>query len=227
MAEKTKTKIKKTVTSKSVVPSEVTSKVETKKYSGPLLNKKYLAVLAILVLAGALYLMRGLFVAATVNGYPISRFQIIKSLEKESGKRVLENVITKELINQEAKKKNVVVSDEDVKKQIEEIKKSLEGQGTTIEAALSMQGQTMQDLEDNIRLQKVAEKLLADKTTVSDDEIKKYFDENKDTLGKDAKYDEVKSQIESQLKSQKFQTEVEKFLSDLKTQYKINYFVSY
>ncbi|KKQ24679.1 MAG: Foldase protein PrsA [Microgenomates group bacterium GW2011_GWC1_37_12b] len=191
------------------------------------LSRKYLVILLLLVLAGGIYLARGLFVVATVGGFPITRFQIIRELEKESGKRVLENIVTKELINQEVKKKNITVSDEDVQKQIDEIKKGLEAQGTTLEAALTTQGQTMNDLKANIKLQKSAELLLADKTAVTEDDVRKYYDENKDTFDKTAKYEDLKAQIESQLKSQIFQTEIEKYLTDLKAQYKINYFVSY
>jgi len=191
------------------------------------LSRKYLLIIILLVLAGGLYLARGLFIAATVGGFPITRLQIIRELEKESGKRILENTVTKELINQEAKKKNITVSDSDIQTQVDEIKKGLEAQGTTLDAALLTQGQTMEDLEANLRLQKSAELLLADKTAVSEEDIKSYYDENKASFDSTAKFEDLKPQIEAQLKSQKFQDEIQKYLEDLKAQYKINYFINY
>lgn len=229
MAAKTKkTAIKKTVTKSKIVDIKPLSDgSETTKKSPRLrFSKKYLTLLGLLLVAGMLYLGRGLFIAATVNGYPISRFNVVRELEKLYGKQILENTVTKELINQEAKKKNISVSETDIDTQVEEIKKSLETQGTTLEAALSIQGQTVEILRDNIKLQKSAEQLLADKTSVSEEETKKYYDENRETFA-DKKYEDVKSQIETQLKAQKFQAEIEKYLTDLKAQYKINYFVSY
>jgi len=129
--------------------------------------------------------------------------------------------------SQAAKSNNYAVSDSEIDKQIEDIRKNLEQGGTNLDDALKMEGQTMESLRDALKLQRLAEMLVEDKTFVSEEEIEKYFNENKQSFGEDTKYEAVKDQISSQLKSQKFQTEIEKFLTDLRNKYKIIYFVNY
>src|SRR6476661_8388753 len=52
------------------------------------MNKWYLiAGLVIVLIAGLLYLLRSYFIAAMVNGQPISRFSVISELERQSGKQ--------------------------------------------------------------------------------------------------------------------------------------------
>src|SRR4030066_771684 len=70
---------------------------------------KYVAFALILVIVlGLMYLAKGLFIAAVVNGRPVSRLTLIKNLEKAQGKTTLDNLITEELISQEAKKEQIV-----------------------------------------------------------------------------------------------------------------------
>jgi len=50
-------------------------------------------IIAAVVVIGALaFYYKGLFIAATVNGVPISRLSIIEQLEKSSGKATLEAI---------------------------------------------------------------------------------------------------------------------------------------
>ncbi len=205
----------------------------TKESSTPAARKKMIMpkyfwpTLIILVVAGLLYLGKSLFVAAMVNGRPISRVNVVKNLEKTGGKQALDNMVTKELITQEAKKQNIVVSDEDVQKEIDNLAKTVQSQGSTLDAALSTQGMTKSDLEENIRLQKTVEMLMASEIKVSDEDVKKYFDENKTTYGKDAKFDDLKESIKKDLEQEKVSTEFQKWYQKLQSESDIKYFVSY
>src|SRR5690349_14247110 len=70
-------------------------------------RKSYvLFIIAILALGALLYVGRGLFVAAVVNGQPISRISVIKETEKQSGKQALDTIVRNTLIEQEARKAN-------------------------------------------------------------------------------------------------------------------------
>ena len=69
------------------------------------------AAVALLVLG---FMYKGLVVAAWVNGAPISRFQVLGQLEKMSGKNVLDSLITKKLIEDEAKAKGIAVTKDEV-----------------------------------------------------------------------------------------------------------------
>ena len=51
------------------------------------------------------FVLRGAFIAAAVNGRPISRFKVIRELEKRQGMTTLDGLITEELIKQQQEAK--------------------------------------------------------------------------------------------------------------------------
>lgn len=188
----------------------------------------YIAIgVAVILIIIALFFAKGLFVAATVNGSPISRLSVIAELEKQGGKQALEAIIDKKLIETELNKKGVSASKEDVDSEIEKIKAQVTSQGGTLEMALAQQGLTEEKLREQITIQKKLEKLLADKVAVSEAEIDAYIKDSKATLPKDVKMEDFRKQISDQLKQQKFQQEAQKWVSDLTTNAKIKYYVNY
>lgn len=190
-------------------------------------NKKVKVVLSVIVLLVLLYLIKGVFIAAIVNNYPISRLSVIRELEKQGGSQVMDSIISERLIMQEAAKKNVKVSKEDVDKELALIEENLKSQGTDLATALSMQGQTKDDLNKAISLKLLIQKTLSDKVSVTEDEIKSYFDTNKLTLYKDKKYEEVKETIQNTLEQQKLSTEYQKWITEIKEKAKIINFVNF
>ena len=152
---------------------------------------------------------------------------MVKELERKQGKTTLDSLVQKELITQEAQKKNITITNEDVQKEIDKITKAVEAQGVTLDAALSYQGQTRTDLEENIRIQKTLEILLADKLSVSEGDVKKYFEDNKAVYGTNPDYEQLKDSISDQLKQEKLSGEFQAWMDSLKKDSKIIYFVSY
>lgn len=226
MAAKTKTTKKRTIKTVKAKPTvKLTSTKESSKKS--IKSKKLALILSFVILAGLIYLGRSFFVAAFVNGRPILRLTLVKELERKQGKEILDSLVQRELISQEAKKQNITVTNEEVQAEIERITKAVEAQGVTLDAALSYQGQTREDLEQNIRLQKTMEQLLADKLAVSDEDVRAYFDQNKSMYGTDPDFEALKDTISDQLKQQKLSTEFQTWLENIKTDSKINYFVSF
>lgn len=206
---------------------ESEKKVEKKLNKLKKLNKKTIIILAIVIVLGVLvYLGRGLFIAATVNGQPISRWSVITMLEKESGKSLLESMVIEKIIAIEAKSKNVVISDEDVSAEIKKIEADITAQGGTLELALAQQGLTLDVVKKQILLQKQVEKLLADKIVVSDEDIAKYITDNQVTVpaGQEATFNE---QIKADLVAEKLNTEAQAYIAELKEKAKIKYFVNY
>ena len=110
------------------------------------------------LIAGGLLLKKEL-VVATVNGQPIFRLTLIREMEKNSGKQVLEGLIGKTLILQEAKKQNVSIGQEEINQEMAKIEENFKNQGQDLNQLLAFQGMTRADLEEQIQLQKTAEKL--------------------------------------------------------------------
>jgi foldase protein PrsA len=176
---------------------------------------------------GALgYIFKGLFIVATVDGSPISRLNIIQKLEKMSGKELLDSFVVEKLIQNEANAKKIVISNDEINAEIKKIEDQIAAQGGTLDAALSGQGMNKEDLKKQIFLQKELEKLLADKISVTDDEVAQYIKDNKISVpaGQEtATYDQVRND----LRNQKLGTAANVLIAALKSQAKINYFVNY
>ena len=182
---------------------------------------------AVVVLAVLVYVFKGLFIAATVNGQPIARLSVVSQLEKQNGKQALDNLIVQSLVMQEASKKHITVSQADVDGQIKKIDDQLKTQGVTLADALASRGMTQSDLVEQIKLQEVLNKLVGSSVSVSDADVQSYIDKNKDTLPTDLSDDQLKAQVKSQLQQQALQTKTQTFVSDLQKKASIQYFVNY
>ena len=191
-------------------------------------KKKYFPyLLVLLILITAAYFGRSYLFAAMVGGKPITRVQLISELEKQAGQQALDSLITKELVSQEARRQGINITETEITGEIQRIEEILKAQGTTLEAALSMQGQTVNDLTDNIKLQKTVEKLLEDKLEVSDQEVTDYFEQNKQYYGEEINFEEIKESIEEQITQEKLSSEFQVLLQKLKNEGNIIYFVDF
>jgi len=174
-----------------------------------------------------LFAFKGLFIAATVNGQPITRLSVIQELEKQSGKRALENIITKNLIMQEGKKKHITVTDKDVDDQMKKIEKNISAQGMTLDQALQAQNMTKDGLKSELKVQIVVQKLVGDKVNVTDKEVEDYQNTNKEATQQNAGQEQSKEQIREQLKQQKTQKVTQQYVDQLRKNAKVTYFTSY
>lgn len=181
----------------------------------------------VVLITAALFFARGFLVVATVNGSPISRLAVMRELEKQGGKQVLESLIDKNLIETELKKQKVAVSQEEIDGEIKKIEAQVTTQGGTLDQALAMQGMTREKLIEQITVQKKLEKLLANKIVSTDAEVEAYLKDSKATLPKDVTMEDFRRQISDQLMQQKLQQEAQKWVSDLTASANIKYYVNY
>jgi len=205
-------------------------KMPEKKVTKKAINKKKLItgiVIAVLVILGALYFFRSFFVAALVNGKPVSRLALDRALEKQGGQQVLNNIVTEILINQEAQKQNVTATQADLDQKFTEIDNQLKAQGQTLDAALTANGQTRVDFDSQMKTQIVLEKMLGKDITVTDEEINTYFTANKATFAKDATLASESATIKSTLLQQKLSEKLQPWLKDLQAKAKIIYFLKF
>lgn len=183
--------------------------------------------IGLIVILGVLYLMRGLFVAAVVNGNPISRLSIVRELEKQSGQQVLQNTITRVLIENEAKNKKITVSQQEVDAEMKKIDDSLKQSGQSLADILKARNLDKKTVEKQIRTQKLVEKMIAGKIEVTDQEVADYLEKNKDVLPQEEDREKLKQTARDQLKQQKTDEEFNKLLAELQKKANILYFVKY
>jgi len=184
-------------------------------------------LVGVLILSAIVFLAKGLFFAAFVNGTPITRLALIKELEKQNGKQMLESLITRELILQEAKKKGVVVKPQEVENEVKKIEKNTSKQGQNLDQLLAFQGMTRNDLKNQMQVQLILEKLLADKIKVSDKEIGDFIQKNTPEEQVGTQKPPTKDEARDQIRQQKIQKEASTLIEQLKKKAKISIFVNY
>lgn len=222
-AERT-TKTKKPAKTTTVVASSSAPKI-----SSPVrLKKSYLLWgIGVITLILAIYLLRGIFIAATVNGQPISRIAVIRELERQGGKQALNSIVTKNLILQEAKKQNVTVNQEEIDKELKRIEDNIKRQGQTLDQALMLQGMTRESLQGQIRLQKMIEKIVGKDIKVTEKAIDEYIAKNQESIPQEQDPKVVRKQVKEQLRQQKLNEKVNTWITSLRKNAKISSFVPY
>lgn len=186
-------------------------------------QRALLIILAGVFLVGLLYYFRGQFIVATVNGQPIWRLTLVRELEKQGGRQTLDSIITKTLILQEAKKQKILVSNEEINQEIKKFEEDLSGQGQDLDQLLTNRGMTRADLSEQIKLQKLVEKMTKNDLQVSDQEVNEYLEKNKNTLPQNADKEQIKTQVREQLKEQKLNEKIQSFIQSLRDQAKITH----
>ncbi|WP_419871141.1 peptidylprolyl isomerase [Candidatus Pristimantibacillus sp. PTI5] len=141
-----------------------------------------LAILLIIVLIKPPFGGAGNETVATVNGVDITQDRLYDELVTAGGPATLENIITQELIAQEAKAASIEVTDADIDSEIDLIKKSF-GTEEEFTATLAQYNMTLESLKKDTKINLTIRKILEPKTDVTDEEVQQYFDANKETLG--------------------------------------------
>ncbi|WP_219834952.1 peptidylprolyl isomerase [Paenibacillus sp. R14(2021)] len=121
-------------------------------------------------------------VVGSVNGVFIMKNQLYEAMAAAGGEQMMNNLIQEELVKQEAQKKGIVITDKEVDAEITKIKKRFPSEAD-FEAALQQSGITLEDLKKQIPMQLRIFKLLEPRVKVTDEEVKKYFEQNKETFG--------------------------------------------
>ncbi len=190
-------------------------------------NPYTVAIIVILALFAFFFLTKSWFIAATVNNTPISRFAVIRELEKQGGKQTLSGLITQTLILQEAKKQHVTVEQKEIDDEFKKAEAQLAANGQTLDGILAARGLTKEAAMEQIRMEKLIEKMIGNNITVNDKDIDNYMEKNKDSLPQSTDSAKLRQSIADQLKQQKMRDTLQSWLEDLQKKAKINYFVSY
>lgn len=151
-------------------------------------------------------------VVATVNGTKITTDQFLDELKKtgtgSSAVETLEMMITEILINQEAEKANLTVTEAEIDKEVDTMKESF-GSEENLNQALQYNGMTMEQLRNNIKMNALLTKILGADIEVTDEEIKQTFEENKS-------YFDTPEQVRTSIILVETEAEAEAIIKELK-----------
>lgn len=192
------------------------------------IQKKQIIIIKIIVVVGAfLYFSRSFFIVAMVNNQPITRWSVISELERQSGKKALDSIVSQTIIQQEAAKQKIVIKDAEITAEIKKIETNLSAQGQKLDSALAAQGMTMDELKKQIRIQKTLEALVGQDIKISDKEIDAFIEENKAAIPTGTPAEETRAQVADTLKQDKLSSKIQKWITDHQKSTKIQYFKNY
>ncbi|WP_419873659.1 peptidylprolyl isomerase [Candidatus Pristimantibacillus sp. PTI5] len=115
---------------------------------------------------------------AIVNGIEIEKNRLYDLLMDTGGKQALEKVIVDELIAQEAGKLKITITEEDIDRQLDILKREYDSP-EEYRAKLAEDGFTDRSMRTQIRSQLLLRRLLSDKTDVTEADVRNYYDQNK------------------------------------------------
>jgi parvulin-like peptidyl-prolyl isomerase len=118
-------------------------------------------------------------IAAIKNQVPPDR---IEEVTRDLREKVIADFITRTVVNQEADKHNITASEDEVNATLSKLEKNLP-EDMTLKAVLTQGGMSLEDMRNDIifsvRTNKLMESQIKDDTKPSDEEIKKYYTDNK------------------------------------------------
>jgi foldase protein PrsA len=115
---------------------------------------------------------------ATVNGEKISKDELYDKLITLGGAQTLEGMISELVVQQAVAEAQVTATEEEIDAELATITAMYESQ-EAFETELTTYGYTIEQLRDQISNQLAVEKIVSKDVTVTDDEVKQYFEENK------------------------------------------------
>ncbi|HWS49252.1 MAG TPA: SurA N-terminal domain-containing protein [Candidatus Methanoperedens sp.] len=182
---------------------------------------KFLPIVGIILVIAAVYAYYRFGVVATVNGKPISRFTYWQNLEKIDKKQTIKQMANEELVFQEAAKKGVVIEKSEIESEIASVEAQIKSQGQTLEGALIAEGLTRTDLEDQIRIQKLVEKMANPMLDITQAQIDAYLTENKALLPTTYSKEQLQTLAKTQLISEAKNDAIDVWFKELQKTAKI------
>lgn len=115
---------------------------------------------------------------ATVNGADITKDELYEKLVEAGGQPTLDSMITMKIVEQEADKAGISVSEADIDAEVAKLTEEVGGEDT-LQALLLQNGMSIEDLRAQMPLQIQLRKLLEPQVEVTDADIEADFEANK------------------------------------------------
>lgn len=114
---------------------------------------------------------------AKVGSETITKKDFMADLEKNYGRVTLTQMIDRQVVLQAAQKNNFTVTEQEIDQEIEKFKKRFPNE-EQFEQSLAREGTSLQELKDNVRLQLLYMKLATKDVQITEDEMRKHFEEH-------------------------------------------------
>lgn len=162
---------------------------------------------------------------ATVGNIIVTRHEFLTRLIKSSGEKVLQEIAIEKLVFNEASKRNISISKEEIEKQKKIIESELILNGSDLASYLYSQGYTKDSFEKELKLQLMIKKMIPISKAVSEDEINNYMLRHSIQKGEGAIYESQKIAVRQAIISERLRLEFKRWIALKMGNFKINYFL--
>jgi len=146
-------------------------------------NKLLLCILAIGALVAAFFMgstfSKNSEAVAIVDGEKITKEELYDTMASQYGSSILDNLIANKLVDLEAKKEGVKVTDAEITEELDALIESNGGE-ESFNSALDYYGMTLEDFKKDIERSIKIEKLIAPQVEITEEDMQTYFEENQD-----------------------------------------------
>lgn len=150
-------------------------------------NRKLVFIIAVLIIAIGIFLSSAISkdkAIAKINGEAISKNELYDVMVEQYGAATVEQLIADKIVASEAKKEKITITDEELNEEVDKLKESYGGE-EVFDQMLASNNTTLEVLKEDLKNYLTLRKLIEPQIEITDDELKAYFDENKDTLGQE------------------------------------------
>ncbi|PLS02786.1 peptidylprolyl isomerase [Neobacillus cucumis] len=147
-------------------------------------NKLMAALLMAFIVAAGVFLTFTLTkdeAVAKFNGETISKDELYDKMVEQYGSATVDQIISDKIIAAEAKKQKVTVSDSTLNEEIGKLKEQYGGEDG-FNQALESNNTTLAAVKKDLKNYIILKKLMEPDIKITDEEMKTYFDENKDSF---------------------------------------------
>lgn len=208
----------------SIIPLSVTSLISKivhrlKNYRPSRRDSLFLIIAGLLILA---YFNKGWFIAATVNGQPITTIELQRQISRSYREQVLNQIIGEKILEQEANKKGAHIVPAELQAKVSADEAAYGGK-EIFEMLLAQQGLTRIDYEARVKSIILIEKLYSSEIKPTEEELKSFMQENS-SLPEATDEAKFKSFATEQLSQQKLSKVFSEKFSELRKSADIKYF---
>jgi foldase protein PrsA len=140
-------------------------------------------IMAFIIAAGVFltFILNKESAVASINNETITKDELYETLVKQYGSDTVDQMINDKIVEAEAKKKDITISTSTVNSEIDKLKEQYGGEDA-FNQALVDSSTTLTALKSDIKNYLLIKKLLEPEIKITEDEMKTYFEENKDSF---------------------------------------------
>ncbi|GEB32439.1 MULTISPECIES: SurA N-terminal domain-containing protein [Brevibacillus] len=154
----------------------------------------------------------------------ITQYQLYDEMKSTYGKQMIHEMVAQSLISQEAKAQKIQVTKEEMDKEIASMKQQV-GSEEAFQSYLQGMGLDEKKLREKMSVLMTRDKLLDKAFPVTDEQVKQYYDENKQQMGSPApEFEKVRDQIKSVLADKNRSENYNNWLNDIQKNHKVEWY---